>query len=173
MPQVDAAVIAVQPLADGRHLRLRAIADEDERPEIGSEFEDWGDRDPRARPVDLMRWLVEAGDGSGDWLPVGDMSAHAVWYGASTGSRAMNIGVGLVASARGLGIGWRVQRALAEHLHAMGVVRVEASTDVINIAERHSLARAGFVPEGTLRMAQARRDGLHDLQVWAHISPEA
>ena len=51
---------------------------------------------------------------------------------------------------------------------------MEASTDVENIAEQRALAKAGYQLEGTLRLAQARRDGLHDLQVWAHVqAPQA
>jgi len=53
------------------------------------------------------------------------------------------------------------------------VIRVEAGTDVDNVAEQTSLERAGFVLEGTLRLAQERRDGLHDLQIWSHIRPAA
>jgi len=29
---------------------------------------------------------------------------------------------------------------------------------------------AGFIYEGTLRKAQGRADGVHDLQVWSHLS---
>jgi RimJ/RimL family protein N-acetyltransferase len=67
------------------------------------------------------------------------------------------------------GIGAVAQRLLAEELHLRGVVRVEASTDVENTPEQRSLARAGFEHEGTLRRAQARKDGRHDLQVWSHL----
>ena len=52
-------------------------------------------------------------------------------------------------------------------------MRVEASTDVENIAEQRALERAGFTYEGTLRLAQGRVDGLHDLQVWSHVRPPA
>ena len=82
----------------------------------------------------------------------------------------MTSGSGLLGEHRGRGIGATAQRLLAEELHRRGVVRVEASTDVANLAEQRALARAGFVHEGTLRSAQARADGRHDLQVWAHVS---
>ena len=85
----------------------------------------------------------------------------------------MNIGISITAPYRGLGIGSIAQRLLAEALHQRGVVRVEASTDVDNIAEQRSLARAGFSFEGIIRRAQGRRDGLHDLQGWAHIEEPA
>jgi RimJ/RimL family protein N-acetyltransferase len=42
-------------------------------------------------------------------------------------------------------------------------VRIEASTDVSNVAEQKALERGGYVREGVLRQAQARADGQHDL----------
>jgi RimJ/RimL family protein N-acetyltransferase len=59
---------------------------------------------------------------------------------------------------------------LADVLHERGIVRVEASTDVTNVAEQRALAKAGFICEGTLRGAQMRADGRHDLQLWAHLA---
>ena len=67
------------------------------------------------------------------------------------------------------GIGAVAQRLLAEQLHDEGVVRVEASTDVENIAEQRSLAKAGFRLEGVIRGAQMRADGRHDIQGWSHL----
>jgi len=73
---------------------------------------------------------------------------------------------------RGKGIGAVAQRLLADELHQQGIVRVEAQTDIENIAEQKALENAGFKYEGTLRKAQGRADGLHDIQVWSHISSE-
>ena len=160
-------------LDDGGALRLRSISDDVARPEVVSEYGEWGEIDPAAKSLSLDRWLIEVQDEGEGWAAVGDMSAHPQWYGASPGSRAMNIGIGLVAEARGRGIGWRAQAGLAAHLHASGVVRVEASTDVTNAAEQRALSRAGFVYEGTLRGAQVRADGRHDLQVWSHLVARA
>ena len=69
----------------------------------------------------------------------------------------------------GKGYGAVAQRLLAELLHDRGVVRVEASTDVTNIAEQRALAKAGFKYEGVMRQSQGRADGIHDLQQWSHI----
>ena len=104
-----------------------------------------------------------------DDLVVGMVSSHPVWYGPTAGSKAMNIGIGLLEAHRGRGIGAIAQRLLAEELHARGIHRVEASTDVDNIAEQRALAKAGFLLEGVARGAQARADGRHDLQVWSHL----
>jgi RimJ/RimL family protein N-acetyltransferase len=148
---------------------IRAVDLDHPQPPAASTWDDWGEMDPAAKDMDLQRWLIEVTDDSGRACAVGSLSAHAVWYGPTPGSRALNIGIGLAEEHRGQGIGAIAQRLLAEELHAGGTVRVEASTDVENIAEQRALAKAGYVLEGTLRLAQARRDGLHDLQVWAHV----
>jgi RimJ/RimL family protein N-acetyltransferase len=151
---------------------IRSIDDDHPRPTSPSVYEDWGEMAPEARTMTHERWLVEVTDGSGPAKPVGDMSAHAVWHGPTLGSRAYNIGISIVEEARGRGVGAIAQRLLAEELHSRGVLRVEASTDVSNIAEQRALSKAGFRFEGVLRSAQTRRDGVHDLQLWSHIGAE-
>ena len=153
-------------------IKIRAIGESDSRPKSFSVYEDWGDFAPEAANLQMLRWVIELTNLDGPNVAVGDLSAHATWYGPSRGSRAMNIGISLVESYRGLGIGTAAQRLLAKELHSQGVIRVEAGTDVTNIAEQRALENAGFAYEGTLKKAQARADGLHDLQVWAHIEGE-
>jgi RimJ/RimL family protein N-acetyltransferase len=148
---------------------IRAVDNDHPRPTSASTWDDWGEMDPAAKDMDLRRWVIEVTDDAGTCVTVGDLSAHAVWYGPTPGSRALNVGISLLEDHRGQGIGAIAQRLLAEELHAGGTVRVEASTDVENIAEQRALAKAGYLLEGVLRLAQARRDGLHDLQVWAHV----
>lgn len=152
---------------------IRAVDDDHPRPTSASTWDDWGEMDPAAKGLDIVRWVIEVTDDAGTVVTVGDLSAHPVWYGPTPGSRALNIGISLLEDHRGHGIGAIAQRLLAEELHAAGTVRVEASTDVENIAEQRALAKAGYQLEGTLRLAQARRDGRHDLQVWAHVAPPA
>lgn len=150
---------------------IRSIPEDHPRPSSPSVYEDWGEMAPEAMTMTQERWLVEISDADGICTPVGDLSAHAVWNGPTPGSRSYNIGISVVEDFRGRGIGAIAQRLLADTLHARGVVRVEASTDVTNIAEQRALYKAGFEFEGVLRSAQARRDGIHDLQLWSHISP--
>jgi RimJ/RimL family protein N-acetyltransferase len=154
----------------GRASIRRVVADEP-RPASPSEWEDWGEMATEPTGAQSEHWLVELTTLDGSVVPVGELSAHPVWYGPSTGSRALNIGISLVPEFRGRGIGSAAQRLLAEELHALGIRRVEASTDVANLAEQRALARAGFTYEGTLRQAQQRRDGVHDLQSWSHLAP--
>jgi len=152
---------------------IRPVAFDHPLPASPSPWGDWGEKDPEAMSLAMERWLVELTSEEGETEAVGDLSAHSVWYGASPGSRAINIGISLVEDHRGRGIGAVAQRLLAQELHSRGVVRVEASTDVENLAEQRALERAGFTYEGTLRLAQGRADGLHDLQVWSHVRPPA
>lgn len=144
---------------------VRPARADDALPLTSSAFEDWGERDPAAEPLAIERWVIEV---SGEI--VGTMSAHPVWYGPTRGSMAMNIGIALAPAHRGRGIGRVAQAELARRLHERGVHRVEASTDVANVAEQRALAAAGFTLEGVARGAQVRADGRHDLQVWSHLA---
>ena len=99
-----------------------------------------------------------------DGAIIGDIGWHTVSYGPNEGSRALNIGVSLVPDARGRGYGTEAQRLLAELLFELfDIERVEASTDVDNVAEQRSLEKAGFTREGVLRRAQYRAGAHHDL----------
>lgn len=148
---------------------IRAIDDDYPRPESSSIYDNWGEMAAEVRDMLLSRWLITLTLPDQSEIAVGDLSAHAVWYGPTPGSRSLNIGIGIVNEFRGKGIGSVAQRLLADELHAQGIVRVEAQTDIENVAEQRSLANAGFSLEGTLRKAQGRADGLHDIQVWSHI----
>ncbi|MFC0439288.1 GNAT family N-acetyltransferase [Kutzneria buriramensis] len=91
-----------------------------------------------------------------NWLPV--------MYGPTTGCVAWNIGIGLVPSARGRGVGSIAQRLLVEHLFATTPYdRIEADTDVDNIAEQKALANAGLRREGVIRGAHPRGGVRHDM----------
>jgi RimJ/RimL family protein N-acetyltransferase len=49
------------------------------------------------------------------------------------------------------------------------VERLEASTDVDNLAEQRALERAGFTREAVLRHAQFRDGGFHDLVLYSRL----
>lgn len=151
-------------------ISLRAVNNDYPRPLSSSVYEEWGEMAPEVKDMAFERWIVELAPANKLVVEVGDLSAHAVWYGPTPGSRALNIGISLVDEYRGKGIGSIAQRLLAQELHARGVVRVEAQTDIENVAEKKALAKAGFHYEGLLRRAQQRADGLHDIEVWSHIA---
>lgn len=149
---------------------IRAIDNDYPRPMSSSSYDEWGEMAPEVRDMVMERWIIELTQPEKIVVEVGDLSAHAVWYGPTPGSRALNIGVSLVEAYRGKGIGSIAQRLLAEELHSQGIDRVEAQTDVENIAEQKSLKKAGFVFEGVLRRAQQRADGVHDIEIWSHVA---
>jgi RimJ/RimL family protein N-acetyltransferase len=105
-----------------------------------------------------------------DGKPIGDVSWHRVTYGPNAKSAAFNIGIGLQPQFRGQGLGTRVQRLLAQHLFATtDVFRIEASTDVENVAEQRSLEKAGFRREGVIRGAQFRAGSYRDLVAYSRL----
>ena len=129
--------------------------------ETAGDFDVDSDDRPRiARPIQLSTLTVL--DAAGEM--VGGVSWHPVDYGGTLGCTSWNIGIGLVPSARGRGIGTIAQRLLVEHLFATTPVdRIEAGTDVENIAEQKALERAGFRREGVLRGTQLRGGTRHAL----------
>jgi RimJ/RimL family protein N-acetyltransferase len=105
-----------------------------------------------------------------DDQPIGTVSWHPVLYGPNLGSQALDIGISLRPWAQGRGHGSRAQRMLARYLFATTPVhRVQASTDVANVAEQKALARAGFLREGVLRGAQWRQGTWHDMVSYARL----
>ena len=110
--------------------------------------------------------VVELEDGN----LAGDVSYNAVYHGPNPGSRAFNIGIALLPAYRGQGHGSEAQRQLAAYLFAhTRVERLEASTDVENVAEQRALERAGFTREGVLRHAQFRDGSFHDLVLYSRL----
>jgi RimJ/RimL family protein N-acetyltransferase len=103
-------------------------------------------------------------------VPIGTVGWHKVGYGPGTASDAWNFGIELRPEARGQGFGTEAQRQLADWLFAnTSVNRVEASTDVENVAEQRSLEKAGYVREGIQRGAQFRAGAYHDLVTYSRL----
>lgn len=132
----------------------------------------------RRRTVNAERWESDGllGEQEGQLLicldgdPVGAMQFHAVQYGPNRGSLALNLGIAITPSARGRGIGSRAQRLMADYLFEQTLAhRIEASTDVTNIAEQRALERAGFSRDGVLRGAQFRLGEWHDMVVYSRL----
>ncbi len=171
---------------EGRSVRLReaTLADaaeldaRDADPVMRGEFNDLGQPPPKPLADQLANGkrrvspergslLVERID---DGSVIGEVSWHTVMYGPNEQSRALNIGAALYPDARGQGFGTEAQRLLAELLlDQFDVERVEASTDVDNVAEQRSLDKAGFTREGVIRRAQYRAGGYHDLVNYSFV----
>ncbi|NUP36643.1 MAG: GNAT family N-acetyltransferase [Streptomyces sp.] len=78
---------------------------------------------------------------------------------SSANSFFWNVGILLWPHARGRGVGTEAQRLLVRYLFAhTPTARVEADTDIDNVAEQRALEKAGFTREGVLR-ASNFRDG--------------
>ncbi|MBM7770248.1 RimJ/RimL family protein N-acetyltransferase [Actinokineospora baliensis] len=139
--------------AEGDVERLRAASD--------GAFDVDPDPRPSLPPRDIGRAVVVDSD-SGELL--GDVSWHQVSYGPTRGCAAWNMGIGLLPSARGRGAGVGALRLLVEHLFATtDLDRVEASTDVTNVAARRAIAGAGLREEGVARGAQLRGGQRRDM----------
>ncbi len=105
-----------------------------------------------------------------DGAPVGSLSWHVTGYGPNPESQCFNIGIELLAAARGKGYGTEAQRLLADWLFASTEVnRIEATTDIENVAEQRSLEKAGFTREGAMRGSQFRAGAHHDMVVFSRL----
>ncbi|MFD5366906.1 GNAT family N-acetyltransferase [Streptomyces sp. NPDC127103] len=118
----------------------------------------WAGFQPTA---DLRRRFAENGllghDGGTLAVAEGGVTVGRVkWYPGSWGPDMANwsLAIQLVPGARGRGTGTQAQRLVAEYLfdHTRAE-RVQAWTDVDNIAEQRALEKAGFAREGVLRSA--------------------
>ena len=117
------------------------------------------------------------GDGHGNLVvevehvgPVGDVGWTEVHHGPPPHGTALNVGIGLFAAHRSNGYGTEAQRQLAEYLFAYTrYERLEASTDVTNIAEQRALTKAGFTREGVLRHSQWRAGAFHDNVLFSRL----
>ena len=164
--------------------RLRAPRPEEEellarwRAEPASPYEDWsGPPAPGVDPTARVTTPVGGGElvvtDDAD-VPLGSVTFRLVAYAPDPGSQAFDIGISLRPSARGAGHGARAQRLVADYLFATHAVhRVQASTDVENVAERAALRSAGFREEGVLRGAQWRAGAFHDLVSCARLRTDA
>ena len=105
-----------------------------------------------------------------DGTLIGTVGWHRVNYGPSPESDAWNVGIALLPETRGHGYGAEAQAQLAAYLFdKTSVNRVEAQTDIDNVAEQRSLEKAGFQREGIARGAQFRAGAFHDLVTYARL----
>jgi RimJ/RimL family protein N-acetyltransferase len=157
-------------------ITLRPEDPEDLRLLTGGEspFDDFGPRPARITPAPAK--LDDAGrlvvvDAAGE--VAGAVSWHWKRWGPNPASSCPMIGIWLRPEARGRGIGRAAQRHLAElFFRHTAVNRVEAHTDVENIAEQRALEAAGFKQEGITRGAQWRHGAYHDCHLYSILRAE-
>jgi RimJ/RimL family protein N-acetyltransferase len=85
----------------------------------------------------------------------------------------VELGYWLFVEARGRGVATRAVRALVEHAHANGVVRVEAHVRLGNTASERVLERAGFQREGVKRRLLRHGGARVDATLFAIVAPDA
>ncbi len=143
---------------------LRPIREEDleqlsrfvTKPEMGSEFEWIGFRDPKAA---RRRWEEDGWLGSDHAelaVDRGGVFAGIVsWKDRSQGfgkQQRFEVGSALWPEHRGQGVGTEAQRQLVEYLFQNTPAhRLEAYTEVTNRAEQRALEKVGFEREGVIR----------------------
>jgi RimJ/RimL family protein N-acetyltransferase len=147
----------------GESVALRPVDEDDlpllERfltePETTGPFQWFGYTDPRRF---RQRWAENRllGEDGGQLMvtaggePLGLVAWRKVVVTAS--SHCWNMGAQLLPEARGRGIGTQAQLHLVRYLFAhTPVMRIEADTEVENIAEQRALEKAGFTREGVVR----------------------
>ena len=134
-----------------------------------SPFDEFGPSTPRTSPspsgLDAAGGLtVVAGDGQ----VAGNVSWHGERWGPNAGSWCPMIGIWLRPAYRGRGVGRDAQRQLVDLFFRHTTTnRVEAHTDVENVAEQRALEAAGFRREGVTRGAQWRDGRYHDGVLYA------
>jgi RimJ/RimL family protein N-acetyltransferase len=144
-------------------------------------FNDFGEPSKVVRPADQaepppdgelrnahngVMWVERLDDGE----RLGTVQYRRTAYGPNLESMAWDIGIELLPEARGLGLGGEAQRLLADWLfETTSANRVEAQTDIENVAEARALEKAGFTRDGVLRGAQFRAGAYHDLVVYGRV----
>jgi len=105
--------------------------------------------------------------------PLGSISYRSVYYGPNDSSRAFSLGIHLSPEHREQGMGAEAQALMSQYLFdTYSVQRLEAETDVENIAAQKLLEKAGFQKEGVLRQAQWRSGQWHDLVKYSKLRGE-
>jgi ribosomal-protein-alanine N-acetyltransferase len=143
-------------------------------PEAAGEFEWTGFKDPKAmrRRWEEDGWLgAEHGrlavECSGSFA--GDVSYKDRSQGAFKGA-TYEIGIALLPEHRGRGVGTTAQRLLVQYLFdTTPAHRLEAYTEVENVAEQRALEKVGFEREGVLRATHFRAGGWRDSVLYALV----
>jgi [ribosomal protein S5]-alanine N-acetyltransferase len=127
----------------------------------------------RRRRWEKDGWL---GDDSGQLavaLPDGTLAGIVGWRSIKTGGPevgCLEIGVLLFREHRGQGFGTAAQRLLVEYLFAATLAnRLQAITNVDNIAEQKALERVGFRREGVMRGLAFDGGRWHDGVLYARL----
>lgn len=166
------------------HVSLRPVVEDDletlERfaaePEAGGVFNWLGWSDPhRCRRQWAENGFFDAESGRLLVVRGEERLGFVSWRRVLTArtSYCWNVGIILLPEARGRGFGTEAQRLLARYLFAhTAVTRVEAVTEITNIAEQRALEKAGFTREGVLRGYAFRNGRWRDAVIYSVLRNE-
>jgi RimJ/RimL family protein N-acetyltransferase len=129
-------------------------------PALPGEFEWFGYRMDRARELE-RRWREDGligPESSFLAVTVGNrMCAGWVMWRPVGPSGTFEIGIALFPDHRGKGVGTEAQRLIVEYLfNTTAAHRLQAGTELDNIAEQRALEKVGFRREGVMRGAHFR-----------------
>jgi RimJ/RimL family protein N-acetyltransferase len=107
----------------------------------------------------------------------GELAGVVSWiwqrWGPNDASRNPMLGVRLLAEHRGRGIGTTAQWQLIDQFFRHTTAhRVEAGTDIENLAEQHVLEKLGMTRDGISRGAQWRDGGWRDVCLYSVLRSE-
>lgn len=109
----------------------------------------------------------------GDGTVPGIVTWRTVKRGGPSGV-CLEIGVALLPEHRGRGVGTVAHRLLVDHLFGYTTVhRLEALTDVENLAEQRVLEVLGFQPEGVIREPVWQAGRWRDLVMYSRLRSDA
>ena len=138
------------------------------------EWHGWSDPQGERR-----RWAESGllGDNGGTLIVLygTDRVGAVSWRRVVTGPIASNwaIGIGLAPEFRGRGYGSAAQRLLVRYLFAHTQFnRIEATTEITNVAEQRALEKAGLTREGILRGTTFRQGRWHDQIIYSVLRAE-
>jgi RimJ/RimL family protein N-acetyltransferase len=166
-------LVALRPVAEDDLSWLASLSD---GPAATGPHEWHGWRDSRR---EQRQWAESGllGDNGGTLVVLHgtDRIGSVQWRKVQTGPTAANwaIGIGLAAEFRGRGYGSAAQRLLVRYLFAHTQVnRIEATTEITNVAEQRALEKAGFTREGVLRGSTFRQGRWHDQVMYSVLRDE-
>lgn len=145
-------------------------------PSISGRYIWAGFRDPTVRRrrwekdgyigADSTALAVVSDDPAGHDAVLGIASWEAKDRGGPAGG-CYEIGLALLPEHRGRGLGTAAQQVMVRHLFTCTLAhRLEAQTDIDNIAEQAALERIGFRREGVLRSARFREGDWRDMLMY-------
>lgn len=155
--------MTLRPVAEADLALLHRLTSD---PAATGEFEWFGYEDPGGW---RRRWETNGllgPDGGSLMIAAEDETVGFVAWSKRVTARTSfcwNIGIALTPEARGRGYGTHAQRQVAEYLFSHTQVnRLEAGTEVNNVAEQRALEKAGFTREGVMRGAAFQGGRWHD-----------